>query len=97
MIMSGDMKARDNTEVLKDYTTEDWLKKLAQANLIIFHGADDINVNYTELKPVHERLLELNPRIEIHIAEGFGHQLSPDWEDKMMSFFERVDKPQQDA
>ena len=51
----------------------------------------------TELKPLHERVLELNQRIEIHIAEGFGHQLSPDWEDKMMRFFERVVKSQYDA
>jgi predicted esterase len=92
MIISGDMKARDNMEIAKDYTTEDSLKQLAQANLIIFHGADDINVNYAELKPVHERLLELNPDIEIHIAEGFGHQMLPDWEEKMMRFIERVNK-----
>jgi predicted esterase len=92
MMISGDMEARDNNEIVKDYTTEDSLKQLAQANLVIFHGADDINVNYAELRPVHERLLELNPDIEIHIAEGFGHQMSPDWEEKMMRFFERVNK-----
>ena len=51
----------------------------------------------TELKPLHERVLELNQRSEIHIAEGFGPQLSPDWEGNMMRFFERVVKPQYDA
>ena len=96
MIISGDMKAREMREnaieVVKDYTTEESLKQLAKANLIIFHGADDVNVNYQELKPIHERLLELNPDIEIHIAEGFGHQMTPDWEEKMMKFLERVNK-----
>jgi len=96
MIISGEMKAREfrenRIELLKDYTTEDCLKQLARANLIIFHGADDVNVNYEELKPVHKRLRELNPDIEIHIAEGFGHQQPPDWEEKMIKFFERVNK-----
>ncbi|MFW9958896.1 MAG: hypothetical protein ACFFCT_12570 [Candidatus Odinarchaeota archaeon] len=88
MIISGDMKARDSLEVVIDYTTEDTLKRLAQANLLIFHGADDINVNFADLIPVHKRLLELNPDIEIHIAEGVGHQQPPDWEEKMMMFFD---------
>ena len=96
MIISGDMKAREirdeKMELVKDYTTEDYLKQLSKANLIIFHGADDVNVNYAELKPVHERLLELSPDVEIHIAEGFGHQHSPEWEEMMMSYLERVNK-----
>ena len=96
MIISGDMKAREirdeKMELVKDYTTEDYLKQLSKANLIIFHGADDVNVNYAELKPVHERLLELNPDVQIHIAEEFGHQQSPEWEEMMMSYLERVNK-----
>ncbi|MFW9810248.1 MAG: prolyl oligopeptidase family serine peptidase [Candidatus Thorarchaeota archaeon] len=92
MIISGSMKAYNRSEVVQDLATEDSLKKIAQTNLIIFHGADDLNVSYSELKPVHDRLLELNPEIEIHIAEGFGHQQPPDWEKKMMRFFELIDR-----
>ena len=92
MIISGDFRAYQEMEVVKEYTDDASLKELAKTNLIIFHGADDVNVRYTELKAVHEKLLELNPNIEIHIAEGFGHQMPPDWEDKMMKFFERVTK-----
>jgi predicted esterase len=90
MMISAGMKAYDEMKVVKDYTEEDFLKKLARTNLIIFHGADDQNVSYVDLKPVYERLLELNPEIEIHIAEGFGHQQPPEWEESMMKFFKRV-------
>ncbi|MFW9931217.1 MAG: hypothetical protein ACFFDR_00990 [Candidatus Thorarchaeota archaeon] len=46
MILSGAIKAIENMELLKDYTTEDLLKEISKANLLIFHGAEDINVNY---------------------------------------------------
>ena len=91
VLISGSMKAYEEMEVVKDFTTEESLRELAKTNLIIFHGAEDLNVNYAELKPVHDQLLKLNPEIEIHIAEGVGHQQSPDWEEKMMQFFERID------
>jgi len=90
MIVSGSMQIHDERKLIVDYTTDESLEKLAQTNLAIFHGADDLNVIYADLKPVHERLLELNPDIEIHIAEGFGHQQPPDWFKKMVKFFKRV-------
>ena len=90
MMISAGMKAYDERNVVKDYTTEEYLEKLATTNVVIFHGADDRNVSYADLKPVHDRLLKLNPDIEIHVAEGFGHQQPPEWEEIMMKFFKRV-------
>ena len=95
MLISAAMKIHEGAKLVKDYTAEDFLQKLAQANLVIFHGADDRNVSYADLKQVHERLLELNPDIAIHVAEGVGHQLSPEWGEKIMKFINNVGQARQ--
>jgi predicted esterase len=92
VLLSGSMKAYEEMEVVKDFTTEESLRQLAKTNLIIFHGSEDLNVRYKELKPVHERLKELNPDIEIHVAEGVGHRQPPEWQEKMIEIFERIDR-----
>lgn len=86
------MKVYDEMKVVKDFTTPKYLEELAKANLVIFHGADDLNVGYADIKPVHDRLLELNPDIKLHIAEGVGHQLLPEWREEILRFLEEVSK-----
>ncbi|MBD3408481.1 MAG: hypothetical protein GF411_20325 [Candidatus Lokiarchaeota archaeon] len=84
------MKTYIDMKLVKDFTEDKFLVELAKANLVIFHGANDRNFSYEELKSFHERLLELNPDIEIHITEDVGHQVPPEWGMKIMEFFRCV-------
>jgi predicted esterase len=73
-----------------DWSTDAALKKLATTNLIIFHGDADLNVPYKEQKPIHNRLKQLNPNVEIVIAKGVGHQEAPEWKEKIVEYLNKV-------
>jgi predicted esterase len=73
-----------------DWSTDAALQKLATTNLIIFHGYADLNVSYREQKPIHERLKQLNPNVEIVIAKGVGHQEAPEWKEKIVEYLSKV-------
>jgi predicted esterase len=73
-----------------DWSTDAALQKLATTNLIIFHGDADLNVPYREQKPIHERLKQLNPNVEIVIAKGVGHQEAPEWREKITEYLKKV-------
>jgi predicted esterase len=72
------------------WSTDAALPKLATTNLIIFHGDADLNVPYREQKPIHERLKQLNPNVEIVIAKGVGHQEAPEWKEKIVEYLSKV-------
>ena len=92
ILVSGAMKAYDEMKIIKDFTTPECLAELAKTNLAIFHGAEDLNVSYADLKPVHDRLMELNPELEIHVTEGVGHQQPPEWEERILKLLQEISK-----
>jgi len=73
-----------------DWSTDEALGKLATTNLIIFHGDSDLNMPYEQQKAIHAKLKHLNPKIQILIGKGIGHQEAPDWEEKMAEYLTRI-------
>jgi predicted esterase len=73
-----------------DWSTDEALQKLATTNLIIFHGDADLNMPYKQQKFIHQKLKKLNPKVEIVIAEGAGHEVAPEWEKKAMEYLDKI-------
>lgn len=65
-----------------------------QCPVLIVHGTLDEQVSVRHGLQMHERLLELNKDISLHLYENFGHHFPAAWHETAVSrIFDWLDKP----
>ncbi|MTI65676.1 MAG: phospholipase [Firmicutes bacterium] len=63
-----------------DYSKDDKLPLFERIPMIVFHGTEDRNCSYEELKPFFNKLSDQRNKCEIHIKNDVGHScLIKEW------------------
>ncbi|WP_353893543.1 prolyl oligopeptidase family serine peptidase [Proteinivorax hydrogeniformans] len=66
-----------------DYGTPDKISLFKDIPMIIFHGSEDRNCPYQEVKNFFDEITKVNPNCTIHVQQGEGHSgLTRQWYNK---------------
>lgn len=76
----------------KNYIEDNNIKAFEYANMIIYHGEEDLNCNYNEVQKFIDKLKNVNLRLEVKISKCGHKSLTEEWYNSFKSWIETIDK-----
>ncbi|ERJ11779.1 dienelactone hydrolase family protein [Haloplasma contractile] len=74
-----------------DYNQEEHIHTLSDIPILIFHGTEDRNCKFRDVKPFFDQLQSINPNCQVHITEGLGHSgLTDNWYQNLSDWMHKL-------